>query len=109
MIRALIEFLFVIGLAMVGRAILASIFRGVGQASANAFQQTAEEARRRQQNGQGQKKQSAASETASAGLLHKDPMCGTYVSESSEFHAMRNGRTVYFCSPECLRQFKAVA
>ena len=102
MIRALVEFLFVIVLAMVGRAILTSIFRGVSQASANAFQQTHEEAERRRSG------QEPPREATSAGVLHKDPVCGTFVAESTEFKSVKGGRTFYFCSGECREEFKPV-
>jgi YHS domain-containing protein len=35
------------------------------------------------------------------GVLHKDPVCGTYVSGDSGIAKTIGGQTVYFCSPEC--------
>jgi YHS domain-containing protein len=35
------------------------------------------------------------------GVLHKDPVCGTYVSTDSCITQDIGGLTVYFCSPEC--------
>jgi YHS domain-containing protein len=35
------------------------------------------------------------------GVLHKDPVCGTYVSSDSGIARVIGGETVYFCSPEC--------
>ena len=103
MIRVLVEFLFVIALAMVARAVLTSIFRGVSQASANAFQQTQAEAERRRREGQNGPK-----EAANAGLLHKDPVCGTFVAESTQFKSVQSGQTFYFCSGQCREEFKPV-
>jgi YHS domain-containing protein len=39
--------------------------------------------------------------------LVKDPYCGTYVPESSEFTANIDGETLCFCSKECLEKYKA--
>lgn len=39
------------------------------------------------------------------GTLHKDPVCGVYVTESTSFRLRKDGATVYFCSEECMRQF----
>jgi YHS domain-containing protein len=40
------------------------------------------------------------------GLLHKDPVCGVYVSESTEFRLGQGGDALYFCSRECLKKYK---
>jgi YHS domain-containing protein len=40
------------------------------------------------------------------GALKKDPVCGTYVSESSEYRTTMGGKTVYFCSETCLRRYE---
>lgn len=112
MIRALVEFLFVIVLAMVGRAIITSIFRGVGQASANAFQQTAEEAERRRRAGQNNPQDASGTvpkEAANAGVLHKDPVCGTYVSEATAFRETHKGKSYFFCSAACRQKFSPAA
>jgi YHS domain-containing protein len=39
--------------------------------------------------------------TRAGGVLHKDPVCGTYVSSDSGLAQVIGGRTVYFCSVEC--------
>jgi YHS domain-containing protein len=41
-----------------------------------------------------------------SGELKKDPVCGTYVSESSEYRTTLHGKTVYFCSESCLRRYE---
>ena len=38
---------------------------------------------------------------ASGGALHKDPVCGTYVSESVAIKMSSHGTTHYFCSTAC--------
>jgi len=37
--------------------------------------------------------------------LVKDPYCGTYVPLNSAHKATRNGKTLYFCSRECLEKY----
>ncbi len=42
---------------------------------------------------------------ASAGELHKDPVCGTFVPGSSTWTRSVDGQTVYFCSADCRDRF----
>ena len=37
--------------------------------------------------------------------ITKDPICGMNVDESSVFHAERDGKTFYFCSDQCKKNF----
>jgi len=96
--RALIEFVILILVALVARSVLTSVMKGFGAAAANAFQQQAQ---------QQQPPQPQAQETARTGELHKDPVCGTYVSETTSFRRQLSGKTVYYCSDAC-RQKHAV-
>ena len=41
------------------------------------------------------------------GTLHKDPVCGTYVSGDSAIAQNVGGETVYFCSAECRDRYRA--
>lgn len=41
------------------------------------------------------------------GTLHKDPVCGTYVSESVAVKLSAGGRTHFFCSAACRDKFSA--
>jgi len=41
------------------------------------------------------------------GQLHKDPVCGTYVSTDSCITQTIGGRMVYFCSPECRDKYRS--
>ena len=100
MLRAILEFLVVVILTMAARAILRGLLGGIGQASVNAFRQTAAEAQRRQAE--------APEQTAGARTLHKDPVCGTYVPESTPFREQSPGGTVYFCSEACRAAFAGV-
>ena len=36
----------------------------------------------------------------------KDPQCGTYLPKSDAYPVEVDGRTVYFCSPECQTAFQ---
>jgi YHS domain-containing protein len=40
------------------------------------------------------------------GELHKDPVCGTYISEAAALTKQLDGRTYYFCSPACRDKFQ---
>jgi YHS domain-containing protein len=40
------------------------------------------------------------------GVLHKDPVCGTYVSDDSAIAKTIGGQKVYFCSPECRDKYR---
>jgi len=42
---------------------------------------------------------------SSAGELHQDPVCGTFVPGSSDWNRKVDGQTVYFCSAECRDRF----
>jgi len=96
MFRAILELIITILVAMVARAVFASVMKGFGSAASNAFQQ-------QQRSGQAD----PPKETSRAGELHKDPVCGTYVSESTSFRRQLSGKTVYYCSDAC-RQKHAV-
>jgi len=51
---------------------------------------------------------SSARLTSSEDLV-EDPQCHTYVPESEAIRASFNGRTVYFCSKQCYRQYKSAS
>jgi len=89
MFRALLELIITILVALVARAIFASVMKSFGAAASNAFQQ------------QQAPSPAQPKETPRAGELHKDPVCGTYVSESTSFRRQLSGKTVYYCSDVC--------
>ena len=93
MFRALIELLIVVLVVIVARALLTSLMRGVANASANAF-------RSQMQSSTGQSGK-AEPPPASGGELHKDPVCGTYVAESTPFRQHIFGQNFYYCSETC--------
>jgi YHS domain-containing protein len=45
-------------------------------------------------------------EARPGGVLHKDPVCGTYVSTDSCITQIVDGRTMYFCSPDCRDKYR---
>ncbi len=98
MFRAILEMLIPILVLLVARAMFGSVMKGFGAAASGAFQQ-------QQQPRPGQA--DPPKETSRAGELHKDPVCGTYVSESTSFRRQLSGKTVYYCSDAC-RQKHAV-
>lgn len=99
MYRFLFELiLFFVG-AMVVRSVLASMMKGLGAAAASAFQQ--------QQQQQTPQPQQVPKDTPRTGELHKDPVCGTYVSESTSFRRQLSGKTVYYCSDACRQKHAA--
>jgi YHS domain-containing protein len=97
--RALVELLLVIAAAFVARAVLTSLVRGFFQASARGYQNAAEQNRTKP-------RQSEASPT---GELHKDPVCGTYVAETTGLNRQVGGKTFYYCSHECREKHALVA
>ena len=40
------------------------------------------------------------------GKMEKDPVCGTYVDVNTSLQKSFSGKTMYFCSPECLERFR---
>ena len=95
MFRALLELIITIIVAMAARAILGSLMKGFSNAARAGTQDTtatgASEPRR----------QRPPEQVKVAGELHKDPVCGMYVSETTQFQR-RSGREVsYYCSEKC--------
>jgi len=87
--RTILELIITILVAMVARAVISSVAKGLGHA-ASASRQAPRE--------QPQQQQAAPKPT---GELHKDPVCGTYVAESTAFQRRATGTTYYYCSDAC--------
>lgn len=49
----------------------------------------------------------APAASTSGGELHRDPICGTFVSEAASLTSSADGATVYFCSANCRDRFLA--
>jgi YHS domain-containing protein len=84
--RTILELIITILVAMVARAVIGSVVKGFGNAAAASRQAPP------------QQQQIAAKPT---GELHKDPVCGTYVAESTAFQRRVTGKTFYYCSDAC--------
>lgn len=94
MFRALLELIITILVALVARAILSSVMKGFANSAAAFHGQAGQQ--------QGNPAQQARQgEPQRSGELHKDPVCGTYVSESTGFRRQSSGRTYYYCSAIC--------
>ena len=104
MFRALIELLFTILIVIVARAVLSSVMKGIAKSSLGAFQS------RPQESGTPNQRTANSPPEASAGSeLHKDPVCGTYVAESTAYRRQIGGQTFYYCSDACREKHALVA
>lgn len=104
MLRAALELLITIIIVIAGRAILASFLKGIANSSAAAFQQKSQDQGNANSAGPG-----AASSAPKGNELHKDPVCGTYVAESTQFRRQAGGQTFYYCSANCKEKHALVA
>jgi YHS domain-containing protein len=101
MLRAAIELLITILVILVARVILTSVLRGIANASSAAF-------RRGNPDFQGQTSSSSAPQPQGS-ELHKDPVCGTYVAETTPFRHHAAGQIFYYCSAACREKHSLVA
>ena len=85
MFRAIFEFVLMLLFAWVARAVLGSLMKGFGAAASGGFQQ-----QNQRPSGTGGADQQK--ETPRSGELHKDPVCGTYVSEATSFRRLLSGK-----------------
>lgn len=108
MFRTLIELFITILAAMVARAVISSIMKGLSNATANAFQQPPQSPPNQQQN-HPNSKPANGNVTSTGSELHKDPVCGTYVSEATRFRKQGSGQTFYYCSEACKDKHALVA
>jgi YHS domain-containing protein len=105
MFRALFELLLTILIVLVARAVLGSLLKGISRASSNSFQTGAADPRTASPRGS----TSPPSGPQTGGELHKDPVCGTYVAESTPFRRQSAGQTFYYCSSDCREKHALVA
>ena len=94
MFRAILELLLSIAVILILRAVLMGLMKGVSSASTRAFQNQAPQ-------GHG------SPEPPPAGLLHKDPVCGTFVAESTRFRRQVGRETFFYCSEACQQKHAA--
>lgn len=104
MLRAALELLITIIIVIAARAILTSFLKGIANSSSAAFQHRPQDQGNASNAGPG-----AASSAPKGNELHKDPVCGTYVAESSQFKRQAGGQTFYYCSANCKEKHALVA
>jgi YHS domain-containing protein len=104
MFRALLELFITLLAAMVARAVISSIMKGLSNATSNAFQQSQSPPN---QQYSGSQPNPPGPKTGSE--LHKDPVCGTYVSEATGFRRQASGQIYYYCSEDCKNKHSLVA
>jgi YHS domain-containing protein len=108
MFRALLELFITLLAAMVARAVISSIMKGLSNATSSAFQQQGQSNPHQQYSSHPQSKpDTGGPKTGSE--LHKDPICGTYVSEATGFRRQASGQTFYYCSQACKDKHSLVA
>jgi YHS domain-containing protein len=100
MIRAVIELLITIIVAMAARAILNSVMRGIANASSPASPRTRQDR---------DAAKATPADPPKGNELHKDPVCGTYVAESTSYRRQVSGQTFYYCSESCKEKHALVA
>ena len=98
MFRAILELLFTILIVIIARAVLTSLLRGFTGGSLNTFRNRSADAR-----------PDASHSSQAGGELHKDPVCGTYVPESTAFRRQIRGQAFYYCSDACREKHAMVA
>ncbi len=99
MFRALLELLVTIIVAFAARAILSSMMRSFSQSARTGFGQHGPTSS--DTNTPPRQQAQPREKVTVAGELHKDPVCGMYVAESTRFQR-RSGREIfYYCSEEC--------
>jgi YHS domain-containing protein len=103
--RAVLELVLTIVAVIVARAILTSLVRGMANAGRGTSQPPSAEDGSNQQQTQNRNVQQARP----AGELHKDPVCGTYVAQSTPFRRQASGQTFYYCSNDCKEKHALVA
>jgi YHS domain-containing protein len=101
MFRAILELIVTIIVVMAARAVLNSFLRGLSKASMGGFQESQQQDRRNPG--------TAAPPASPTGELHKDPVCGTYVAESTQFRRQTGGQIFYYCSENCREKHALVA
>ena len=89
MFRALAYLIF--GILLIG--VLRSILGEIGRLFTNATM------------GQERPASRPSSGIPSSQALKKDPVCGTFVPASKEFHRVKDGQDFYFCSAACRDKF----
>ena len=80
-------------------AFVLTLLRGIVGIIGKAFTQAVGDEKASRQGPNAQPRQPAG------GVLHKDPVCGVYVADSTAFRVRHGQETVYFCSEDCMKKF----
>ena len=95
MFRAVLELVLTIFVIIVARAVLTSLLRALSNVG---------------RSGPAASSTGTADDAPSRGNeLHKDPVCGTYVAESTPHRRQAAGQVFYYCSEECRAKHVLVA
>jgi len=94
MFRAILELLLTIAVILIARAVLTGLMKGISSASFTSFQDSGT---RTEHPGS----RHSSPEPPVAGLLHKDPICGTFVAESTAFRRQVGRDMFFYCSEAC--------
>jgi YHS domain-containing protein len=106
MFRALLELFITTVAIIVARAILNSLVKGLRSAAREYPQREQTAASGSGESGARSRPQKGP---VSGSELHKDPVCGTYVAESTPFRRQAGGQTFYYCSSDCREKHALVA
>lgn len=95
--RTIFELLITIVMVIAVRSLLGGVLRGLGGGS-------------RSPGPASQSRPNAETPTPQLhGQLHRDPVCGTFVAESTRFQRQIGAQTVYYCSSQCREKHSFVA
>jgi YHS domain-containing protein len=106
MIRALMELIVTIIIVIAARAILGSFLKSVSGAARSFEQRGFGGGYQPPPPGRGNQPKETM---RVAGELHKDPVCGTYVAESTNFQRRSGGEVFYYCSEQCKEKHAVAA
>jgi YHS domain-containing protein len=95
-IRALIELIFAVVFLIAARAILTTVLKGLLTVGKNVER--------------GNSNPTPPADPVPPGReLHKDPVCGTYVTDSTPYHRQACNNTFYYCSEYCMNRHMVAA
>jgi YHS domain-containing protein len=99
MIRVALEAIITITVLLIARAIISSIVRSLSNPTTFT--------------GRPQDRASSAFKPENhapvSGTLHRDPVCGTFVPETTPFRRDQGGSTYYYCSKSCRESHSLVS
>ena len=104
MLRAVLELLLTLAVILIARVVLPGIMKGISSASTGGYSEG------NSQNGSARpQSRRTGPEPQAAGLLHRDPVCGTFVAESTRFRRQIGPQTFFYCSETCQQKHALAA